>query len=599
MRLSSILMGALVLGAGDVMAQTAVGIGTTNPNSNTVLQVESAAGNKGFMMPRLTTSQRNAMASGLGAADAGLMVMDRDLNQVFSWSGSAWQTLSRLALPFYDSSLVGMAARAPFQIIRNSTGNDGAHLVYLKNMNPQFMGAAIMAETNSNVFPGTAVYGLQTGTGDVAGAFRVNNSGSGQPALYGETNGSGSAVSGNALGGGNSVRGVKQSTATGNAVNGIHLGTSGNAGLFQVTNAANSSAAVRIETVGVSQGLEVFSAGSTAAINVTKPVGSSSQGIFIEHQGDSGPVAQFRRTNANGVGAAIIGYNNSNQSQSLAIFGNHEGTGDAAIVGRINNAANPFSAIYAETNGTGSAIFASQLGNGRGAQIQIGSATSTAIATRSFTGGLGKAGLFTINNANNSDTAFVTETNGSGVALAAVQRGSGPGAVINNSGSNAGTALRVLNASNNSGSYGLEIYQTGTLSNDALYVLRSNGGGSAGNFQNTNAGNTSSALYAQTNAEGGHALGASNVGNGYAFSIFSGGSKVSTNVLATGTTISSRAVAYLINGGGPYAFGFSVSEGDLFYFFNNTALPITVGGVNIAGNTGRTCVFLGGSLRGM
>ncbi|MCU0334260.1 MAG: hypothetical protein MUF62_04320, partial [Chitinophagaceae bacterium] len=522
MRLTSLLIGVLVLGAGDVVAQTAVGIGTTNPNGNTMLHVESAAGNKGFMMPRLTTGQRVAMANGLGTADAGLLVLDRDLNQVFSWSGAVWQTLSRLTLPFYDSSLVGMAVRAPFQIIRNSAGVDGAHLVYLKNMNPQFIGAAFMAETNSNVFPGTAIYGLQTGTGDVAGAFRVDNSGSGQPALYGETNGSGSAVSGNALGSGNSVRGVKQTSATGNAINGRHMGTSGHAGLFQVTNAANNSAAIRIETVGVSQGLDILGAGSVPAINVTKPAGSSGQGIFIEHQGDSGPVAQIRRTNPNGVGAAIIGYNNSNQSQSLAIYGNHEGTGDAAIVGRINNAANPFSAVFAETNGTGSAIFANQLGSGRGAQIQIGSATSTAIATRSFTGGLGKAGLFTISNPVNADTAFLAETNGTGAAIAAVQRGAGPGAVINMAGANAGSALRIVNASNNSNSYGLEIHQSGTLSNDALYVLRSNGGGSAGNFQNTNASNTSSALYAQTNAEGGFALGVSNVGNGYAFSIFSG-----------------------------------------------------------------------------
>ncbi len=790
---------ALLLSTGSVVAQSSIGIGTNSPNAKAALHVDAANADKGFMMPRLTTAQRNAMSAGMTASDIGLLVYDRDVKAIFSWNGTAWQNAGSLSLPFYDSSLVALNARAPFQIIKNSTGLDGSHLVYLKNMNPQFMGSAFMAETNSTVSPGSAIYGLQTGTGDVAGAFRISNTGSAVSALYGETNGSGSGVTGYAIGTGNSVRGVKTAGLSGNTILGLHQGSSGHAGLFQLTDVNNSSAAVRIETVGASQALEINSTGTAAAINVTKPAASTGQGIYIDHQGNSGPVAQFIRSNPNANGAAIIGYNNSNNSISPAVYGFHEGTGDAAIVGRINNVNNAFSAVYAETNGTGSSFFTNQLGTGRAAQIQITNAANAAIATRSFTSGTGKAGLFTISNAANTDTAFMAETNGTGVAIAAVQRGSagaagsfqitnaannasavrvstvsngigidvtsagtaqginitkpagssgqgiyidhlgtsgpvaqfrrnnasgqgaaiigytnsnssqspaiygnhdgtgdaaivarinnagnpwaamyaetngtgpsvygwqsgtgramqaainnaantnialisstnglgkaglfvatsasnadtalytantgsgpafaavqrgtGIGAVFTNNNVNAGTALRVVNNSNTAGAYAVQVQQTGSSSDDALLVTKSGGNGSAGNFQNTNAANDLTTLFSMTNAPGGTALGGLNSANGYALSLFSGGARVSTTTISSGTSITNRSVGYLITGGGPaFTLGFILDDGGFFYFFNQTAGTITVNGISIAANTGKTCIILGGVLRAM
>ena len=69
-----------------------VGIGTTTPSANAVLELKSPDNNQGFLVPRLTTAQRTAttFTSALAAADAGLLVFDTDTNKFYYWIGSAW-----------------------------------------------------------------------------------------------------------------------------------------------------------------------------------------------------------------------------------------------------------------------------------------------------------------------------------------------------------------------------------------------------------------------------------------------------------------------------------------------------------------------------
>ena len=54
-----------------------LGVGTTTPNPNAALHVESPTNNQGFLMPRLTTVQRNAMTGVLTAADQGLVLFQK------------------------------------------------------------------------------------------------------------------------------------------------------------------------------------------------------------------------------------------------------------------------------------------------------------------------------------------------------------------------------------------------------------------------------------------------------------------------------------------------------------------------------------------
>jgi hypothetical protein len=74
-----------------ITSSGSVGIGTNNPNSNAILQLESTS--KGVLFTRLTSIQRQAMA--LGAADDGLLVYDQTSQKFYYWDGNAlaWKVM--------------------------------------------------------------------------------------------------------------------------------------------------------------------------------------------------------------------------------------------------------------------------------------------------------------------------------------------------------------------------------------------------------------------------------------------------------------------------------------------------------------------------
>ena len=65
-----------------------VGIGTTSPNANAILDVSSTT--QAFMPPRMTTTQKNAIAS----PTAGMVVYDSTLNKLCVRAASAWETVT-------------------------------------------------------------------------------------------------------------------------------------------------------------------------------------------------------------------------------------------------------------------------------------------------------------------------------------------------------------------------------------------------------------------------------------------------------------------------------------------------------------------------
>ena len=71
-------------------AQNTVGIGTSSPNPNAVLELVSPGGDQGLLVPRISTLQRQGMVSSLGASETGLIVFDTDLNQFFHWVDTVW-----------------------------------------------------------------------------------------------------------------------------------------------------------------------------------------------------------------------------------------------------------------------------------------------------------------------------------------------------------------------------------------------------------------------------------------------------------------------------------------------------------------------------
>jgi hypothetical protein len=65
-----------------------VGIGTTSPNNSALLDLSST--NKGLLIPRMTSAQRNAIAN----AATGLLVFDLDTNSFLFYTGTAWVSLA-------------------------------------------------------------------------------------------------------------------------------------------------------------------------------------------------------------------------------------------------------------------------------------------------------------------------------------------------------------------------------------------------------------------------------------------------------------------------------------------------------------------------
>ncbi len=73
-------------------AQNNVGIGTTQPNPHAVLQLVSPNSNQGFLIPSLTTAQRNGMTE-LTASDNGLMVFDLEEKTFYYWNDDRWVSM--------------------------------------------------------------------------------------------------------------------------------------------------------------------------------------------------------------------------------------------------------------------------------------------------------------------------------------------------------------------------------------------------------------------------------------------------------------------------------------------------------------------------
>ena len=60
-----------------------VGIGTTTPHPDAILEITSDGGQKGFIMPRMNTIERMLLVP--GAQSDGLIVYDIDLDQFCYW----------------------------------------------------------------------------------------------------------------------------------------------------------------------------------------------------------------------------------------------------------------------------------------------------------------------------------------------------------------------------------------------------------------------------------------------------------------------------------------------------------------------------------
>jgi len=97
-----------------------VGIGTTTPNNSAILDLQSTS--KGFLMPRLSTAQRKAIAS----PAQGLLVFDTDKSCLYIFDGTAWQSISiagGYSIPFIEREATDGADADHFGFSVSISGN--------------------------------------------------------------------------------------------------------------------------------------------------------------------------------------------------------------------------------------------------------------------------------------------------------------------------------------------------------------------------------------------------------------------------------------------------------------------------------------------
>jgi hypothetical protein len=98
-------------------ANAQVGVGTTTPNPSSVLDVSSTT--KGLLLPRLTTAQRNLIAS----PAVGLTIYNTTTNCLNFYTGTAWNQDCGTAPVVVEPSSGGTAVVSAYTCTTNSAGN--------------------------------------------------------------------------------------------------------------------------------------------------------------------------------------------------------------------------------------------------------------------------------------------------------------------------------------------------------------------------------------------------------------------------------------------------------------------------------------------
>ena len=157
-----------------------VGIGTTNPDASSILDITST--NKGLLAPRMTTAQKNAIVS----PATSLMVFDTDLGKFSYYNGITWITLE-FATVRDQYTLVKSLADLPSPsagVITLNSGwvyeiNGGISIPYKINLN----GAEIIGlnhEEDQLIFTGTGDFLTGTQGGALERLTITTNSPSGK-----------------------------------------------------------------------------------------------------------------------------------------------------------------------------------------------------------------------------------------------------------------------------------------------------------------------------------------------------------------------------------------------------------------------------------
>ncbi len=95
--------------------QAQVGINTSSPNASSLLDVASTS--KGFLYPKLTNSQMNAIAS----PATGLIVYNTDATALFIYNGASWNMLEDKISAIVDDGVAVQLDNIKVQLSTNTS----------------------------------------------------------------------------------------------------------------------------------------------------------------------------------------------------------------------------------------------------------------------------------------------------------------------------------------------------------------------------------------------------------------------------------------------------------------------------------------------
>ncbi|MGB9913255.1 MAG: hypothetical protein ACPLRO_07805, partial [Candidatus Kapaibacteriota bacterium] len=164
-----------VLTCQELFSQQNVGIGTTTPDNSAILELYSTS--HGFLVPRLTTTQRNAISS----PATGLVIYNLDTQRFEYFNGTQWV------------GIVSSIATVPFNLISSGT-NTTATMTVGSGATIALGGGTV--ESNKFIGTGSTTDAVDLNTSEIAGVLPVAKGGTGNST----TPGNGQLLIGNGIG---------------------------------------------------------------------------------------------------------------------------------------------------------------------------------------------------------------------------------------------------------------------------------------------------------------------------------------------------------------------------------------------------------------
>lgn len=547
----------LMVAITSLLAQNkSLGVGTTSPNPNAVLHVESPGNNQGAILPRLTTAQRTAatFTSALSSTDNGLLIYDSDLKKIFIWNGANWnESGSDLSLPItrtlsnsdllndgtaLDITYTGDSSRTLLNLHFSNPANtqisnpfrlthDGQGAAFVLSQTSVLGTGAIFSVTNT-ANPMQPFRAITSGTGQ-AGNFRINNISSTSAAIFTTTNGSGPGIQAQNTGSADGFAGLLSITNPSNNYPALNVTTvgGGNAGFFYVDNTASSTASLVGQTIGSGVAIQGYTTGTGSAGRFEiNNASNSSPALYVPTNG-TGSAIETVNTGTSGNAANFYTTSTANDSSTVyaqitSTFGSAIAPSPAAIKGislgnshaaqfEVKNPSSFGSAIYASSKSFWPVISAVTSNSFASIYARNDAADGEVIQATTESSGSVYAGLFQTGGGSNTRATLRVLNRGSaqGMLISNDNTGNtspvieianaGTGPAINATGAIVATSFQG-DGSLLTGISGLTLpfSQSTAAGTTAFDITNSGTAGYAANFANTNASNTDAALFVST-----------------------------------------------------------------------------------------------------